>query len=152
MRDTVVGETMEVNVIDEKKNTGKITIDSGAAENVLLRHYLTGIPLEPCPGSQRGACFIAANGTRMENLGQKRVDFEAANGVKSKKMFQVIDSRKPLAFVSKRVDKGDRVVFAPDRSYIENVSSERKIDMQLTNGTYAIDVEFLTAGPFVRPQ
>ena len=30
--DIVVGETMEVNVIDDKKNTGKITIDSGAAE------------------------------------------------------------------------------------------------------------------------
>ena len=150
--DIVVGETMEVNVIDEKKNTGKITIDSGAAENVLLRDYLTGIPLQPCPGSQRGACFIAANGTRMENLGQKRVDFEAANGVKSKILFQVTDSRKPLASVSKIVDKGDRVVFAPDCSYIENVSSKRKIDMQLTNGTHAIDVEFLTTAPFVRPQ
>ena len=88
----------------------------------------------------------------MENLGQKRVDFEAANGVKSNILCQVTDSRKPPASVSTIVDKGDRVVFAPDRSCIENVSSERKIDMQLTNGTYAIDVEFLTTGPFVRPQ
>ena len=88
----------------------------------------------------------------MENLGQKRVDFEAANGVKSNILFQVTDSRKPLASVSKIVSNGNRVVFAPDRSYIENVSSGRKIDTQLTNGTYAIDVEFLATGPFVRPQ
>ena len=64
--DILVGDTMEVNVFDEKKNFGKITIDSGAAENVLPRDYLPGIPLQPSPGSQRGACFIAANGTRME--------------------------------------------------------------------------------------
>ena len=89
---------------------------------------------------------------RIENLGQKRVDFEAANGVQSNMLFQVKDSRKPLASVSKILAKGNRVVFAPDRSYIENVSSGRKIDMQLTNGTYAIDVEFLKTGPSVRPQ
>ena len=47
--------------------------------------------------------------------------------------------------MSKIVAKGNRVVFAPDRSYIENVSSGRKIDMQLTNGTYAIDVEWQRA-------
>ena len=35
-------------------------------------NYLPEIPLQPSLGSQRGACFIAANGTRMENLGQKR--------------------------------------------------------------------------------
>ena len=46
-------------------------------------HHGHRIPLQPSPRSQRGACFIAANGTWMENLGQKRVDFEAANGVKS---------------------------------------------------------------------
>ena len=103
---------MEVNVVDEKKNIGKITIDSGAAENVLPRNYLPEIPLQPSPGSQRGACFIAANGTRMENLGQKRVDFEATNGVKSNMLFQVTDSRKPLASVSKIVAKGNRVVRA----------------------------------------
>ena len=68
----MVSETMEVSVVDEKENIGKITIDSGAAENVLPRNYLPEIPLQPSPGSQRGACFIATNGTRMENLCQKR--------------------------------------------------------------------------------
>ena len=106
----MVSETMQINVVDEKKNIGEITIDSGAAENVLPRNYL-------------------------------RVDFEATNGVKSNILFQVTDSRKPLASVSKIVAKGNRVVFAPDRSYIENVHSGRRIDMQLVNGTYAIDVE-----------
>ena len=54
--------------------------------------------------------------------------------------------------MSKIVAKGTRVVFAPDRSYTEKVHSGRKTDMQLANETYAIDVEFLTSGPFVRPQ
>ena len=52
-RDIVVGETVEVNEVDEKKSLDKITIDSGAAENVLPRDYLPGIPVQPSPGSQR---------------------------------------------------------------------------------------------------
>ena len=83
----------------------------------------------------------------MENLGQKRIDFEA--GIKSKMLFQVTDPRMPLASVSKIVATGHRV---PDYSHIKNVRSGRKIDMHLTNGTYAIDTEFLTSGPFARPQ
>ena len=121
-----MSETMEVNVVDEKKNIGKNTIDSGAAENVLSRNYLP-----ENSSAQRGACFIAANGTRMENLGEKRVYFEATDGVKSNSLFQVV---------------------APNLSNIENVHSGRRIDMQLVNGRYAIDVEFLTSRPCVRPQ
>ena len=40
----MVAETTEVNVVDEKKNIGKITIDLGAVENVLRRNYLPEIP------------------------------------------------------------------------------------------------------------
>ena len=49
-----------------------------------------------------------------------------------------------MRLCSKIVAKGN--VFA-HRTYIEYVSSGRKIDMQLTSGTYAIDVEFFDNGP-----
>ena len=73
-------------MVDEKKNIGKITIDSGAAGNMLPRSYLPEIPLQASPRSQRGACFIAANGTGMKNL----ANFEATNGVKSNILCKVI--------------------------------------------------------------
>ena len=128
--DIVAREAMEINGVDDRTKVGRITIDSGAAENVLPRDYLPEVPLKPSPGSQRGACFIAANGSRMENLGQKKLDFVASGGVKSNILFQVTDARKPLASVSKIVAKGNRVVFAPDRSYIENLQSGKRIDME----------------------
>ena len=98
-----------------------------------------------------GAHFIAANGTRMKNVGQKKLDFVAKGGVKSNIVFQVTDARKPLASVSKIVAKGNRVVFTPDRSYIENLRTGKKIEMELSNGTYSIDVGFMTTAPFARP-
>ena len=121
--DKTADAATEINGLDGKSSTGKITIDSGAAENVLPRDYLPEVPLKPSLGSQRGACFIAANGSKMENLGQKRIDFMAKGGTKSNILFQVTDAKKPLASVSKIVAKGNRVVFAPDRSYIENIQS-----------------------------
>ena len=136
----------------EKKNFGKITIDSGAAENVLPREYLPGIPLQPSPGSQRGACFIAANGTRMENLGQKRDEFEAANGVKSNILFQVTDSRKPLASVSKIVAKDNGSCSRRTAATLRTSVQGRKIDMQLTKRDIRDRRGILGNGPFVRPQ
>ena len=48
---------MEINGVDDKMSVGKITIDSGAAENVPLRSYLPEVPVQPSPGSQRGISF-----------------------------------------------------------------------------------------------
>ena len=74
----------------------------------------------------------------MPNLGEKKVFFKTLDGV-----FQVTHARKPLASVSKMVKKGNRVIFAPSGSYIENIATKKRIDMQEVNGTYQIDVEYL---------
>ncbi len=38
------------------------------------------------------------------------------------------------------------VVFAPDRSYIENISSGQTIDLIKEHGTYHFEVEYLVEG------
>ena len=122
---------------------GKITVDSGAAESVLPADMLTEIKLQESEGSKNGVQYVAANGAIMPNLGEKRVRFKTQDGADSSILFQVTHARKPLASVSKIVKKGNRVVFEPEGSYIEHVSSGEKIPLQESGGTYHLDVEYL---------
>ena len=55
--------------------------------------------------------------------------FRTKVGKESNTPFQATHARKPLASASKIVQKGNMVVFAPDRSYIKNVSSGQTIDL-----------------------
>ena len=125
---------------------GRITIDSGAAESVLPRDMLHEIRLQESEGSKAGVQYVAANGGKMPNLGEKKVRFKTKNGMESNVVFQVTDARKPLASVSKIVKKGNRVIFSPTESYIENITSGKKIELNEVNGTYHMDVEFLAEG------
>ena len=59
--------------------------------------------------------------------------------------FSVTDCKKPLAAVSKIVDKGNRVVFDDDGeggSYIENKKTGEQIKLERERGTYVTVVEF----------
>ena len=80
----------------------------------------------------------------MPNLGEKKVFFRTKDGGTSSVVFQVTHARKPLASLSRIVQKGNRVVFGGDESYIENVGTGRRVPITFENGTYHMDVEFLT--------
>ena len=58
-------------------------------------------------------------------------------------MFHVTDVKKPLASVSKIVEKGSSVHFTPEGSFIEGPNGE-KIELQLEGGVYVMDVRYLT--------
>ena len=128
------------------RKLGRITIDSGAAESVIPPDMLQEVPTRPSPGSRAGAHYIAANGGRMPNLGEKHVKFRTGEGLSSSVLFQVTQTWKPFASVSKIVRKGDRVVFGTDRNYIENLQTGKQIELTEENGTYHLDVEFISPG------
>ena len=86
--------------------------------------------------------FLAANGQRMGDYGRTRIGF--VEGGKPKSMgFHVTDVKKPLAAVSRIVDKGNVVVFGPGPkgSYIENVATKERMPMFRERGTYHIEVD-----------
>ena len=77
----------------------------------------------------------------MENYGGTKVKFKS--GGKTKAMnFSVTDCKKPLAAVSKIVDKGNRVVFDKDESFIENKTTGERIILERERGTYVMVIEF----------
>lgn len=129
---------------------GKITIDSGAAESVMPTDMLEGVKLQESEGSRNGISYVAANGGKMPNLGEKKVHFKTRDGMDSSIVFQVTHARKPLASVSKIVRKGNRVVFSQAGSYIENLRTGQKIELEESGGAYHLDVNYVsTAGTTV---
>ena len=103
---------------------GKVTIDSGAAESVMPRDMLQHETLVEGAPKKSGVKYVAANGAKMDNNGEKRVRFkeEGLNGINSM-VFQVTDVGKPLASVSRILDKWNSVVFSrgPKGSYVVNI-------------------------------
>ena len=86
----------------------------------------------------------------MDNLGEKKVRFrrDGAPGVNSI-TFQVTGVGKPLASVSRILDKGNTVVFSRNDqgSYIFNEKTQHRIPIKEEKGTFVIDVEFLEPAP-----
>ena len=125
---------------------GKVTIDSGAAESVMPRGMLEGEPLVEGESKRLGVKYVAANEAKMDNCGQKRIRFkkEGLSGV-SDMLFQVTDVGKPLASVTRILDKGNTVVFSRNTggSYIMNNHSGKKIQLTEEKGTFFMDVEYL---------
>ena len=125
---------------------GKVTIDSGAAESVMPRGMLDGEPMVEGEAKRSGVRYVAANGAKMENYGEKRVRFrkEGLPGV-SNMLFQVTDVGKPVASVTRILDKGNTVVFSRSAggSFIVNDGSGRKIPLVEEKGTFVMEVEYL---------
>ena len=141
---------MDIGAVDRTESdairAGRITIDSGAAESVISPGMLKEIPIRESEGSRAGLCYVAANGGKMPNMGEKHVRFKTKEGLQSSVLFQVTHARKPLASVSRIVAKGNKVVFAPGQSFIENIKTGQRIELVEESGTYHMDVNFLTEG------
>ena len=103
-------------------------------------------PLREGAAKKSGVKYVAANGARMENLGEKRVRFKRegsheVNGI----TFQVTHVGKPLASVSRILDKGNRVVFSrgPGGSFIENETTGEWMPLKEERGTFVLEVDLL---------
>ena len=95
---------------------GRITFDSGAAESVLPRNMLPNEPIVEGEGKRRGVKYVAANGGKRENIGEKKVKFKRAGSKAVNSItFQVTDVSKPLDSVIRIVDKRERCDLQQER-------------------------------------
>ena len=131
-----VGETKEYELIE-------ITSDSGAAESVVPSAFLPQFPTRETDQSLNGEEFVAANGSIIENEGEKRCTVFTQDGVKRAMTFQVTGVHKALASVSRIVDGGARVVYDSEDcggSYIEYKNSKETIPLKRKHGVWVLEV------------
>ena len=104
----------------------EIVMDSGACEHVVDAAMTPGYCVEESPESKAGACFVAANGERMPNKGE--VKLQLKSGVHPiTSTFQVSTISKPLWSVGKICDSGYEVRFTKDGAHVLHPGSGKQV-------------------------
>ena len=83
-----------------------LTVDSGAADHVMPVGWLIMFIVLKSIGSIRGVHYVAADGTRIANVGQQLIRFMTIDGTWTEIMFQLAAIHKPLISVSKLNETG----------------------------------------------
>ena len=130
-----------------------LTVDSGAADHVMPIGWLVMFIVMASIGSKKGLHYVAADGTRIPNLGQQMIRFMTLDGTWCEWVFQVAGIHKPLVSVSKLIEAGYRVVFDEDNSYIIHKKSKQIIKMRKERGVFVVDAYVTrTNQSFIRPR
>jgi len=117
-----------------------VTIDSGAVDSVGPRTMATDIGIRDTPASRAGLKHRAANGTPIDNLGEKSIQGVTKQGNKVGMTFQIADVTKPLGAVRAMLAGGDKVVFETSNSYIQDTTRTIKTPIEERNGAYVFDI------------
>ena len=98
-------------------------VDSGATETVVSEEMLRTIETVEGDASRRKVEYEVANGEWIPNLGEKKFIASTESGMLRRMTAQVCGVSKPLLSVKRILQAGNRVVFDPAGSYIEDVES-----------------------------
>ena len=113
--------------MEKQCTSGRITVDTGAAESVWPEGLMLAVQTKPSVRSQTGVTCGAASWNRMPNLAEKKVHFKTKDGLNSSTTFQVPRSQsKETGCVSGQAKRTSRT------------STGKRIDRELHNG---MDVE-----------
>ena len=152
----VCGEELDVNMIKHRparavgsrrmKMARGMTVDSGAADNVMPRRMVRGKfnRVRPSAGSRRGVHYVAANNARIANQGECDFKFSTKEGQEESFTFQIAEVNKALCAVSYLVDTKHRVVFDQDEdgndiSMITNKKTGKQIRMVRARNVWSIE-------------
>jgi len=146
--DRMVGAVAEGD--GKKYRTIEAIVDSGAVDSVVPPGFFTD-RVTPSPMSRGGRTYRAANGSRIENLGQQRVDFTTAEGHKCGIALQVAKVEHPLISVAHLAAAGNTVELAEAGGRIVNKTTGREIHLLRRGGVYILQMRVPRASPFARP-
>ena len=114
-----------------------MVVDSGASVTVINSEMAQAVTAtEPKPHVK----YEVADGSLIENMGQKTFNAVTDCGVLHKMTAQVTDVKKALLSVGKLVKSGNRMVFDEGNCFIENKVTKQRIPMEENNGSYALEV------------
>ena len=113
-------------------------VDSGATETVVGRETLAWMPAEHGVPFKRGVKYGMADGSEIDNEGEKDFEGVTEEGILKAIKAQVCDVTQPLLSVKKVVAAGNRVVFEDGGSYIQNIKDGSRIWLTESQGMYTL--------------
>jgi hypothetical protein len=117
-----------------------VTIDSGAVDSVGPKTMANDIPIRDTPASRAGLKYRAANGTTIDNLGEKSTQGITKQGKKVGMTFQIADVTKLLGAVRAMLAAVNKVVFETGNSYIQDKTRTIKTPIEERNEAYVFDI------------
>ena len=119
----------------------EITVDSGAAENVMPEHMAPGTQTEYSEEQAAGVVYTAANGDTMPNRGKKGLHIITKEGQARKVNMQITDVSRALMSVAKVCDAGHTVLFTKKGGIITNEATGAETTFRRENNVYRMTVK-----------
>ena len=116
----------------------EMAVDSGATETVINEDMLKSIEIKAGDAQKRGVQYEVASGELIPNLGEKKFMGVSESGDARTITAQVCDVNKALLSVRKIVQAGNRVIFDPQGSYVEDIASGEKLQLREQGGMYML--------------
>ena len=116
----------------------EMAVDSGATETVVGTDMLTHIATTEGDACKRGVQYEVASGELIDNLGEKKFTGHSEGGHERGMTAQVCDVNKALLSVKRMVAAGNRVVFDPNGSYIEDTDTGERMQLKEKSGMYML--------------
>ena len=112
-------------------------VDSGPSVTVINHEMVKAVEAK---GARPNVKYEVADGSFIENMGQKTFSAVTECGVPRKMTAEVTDVSRALLSVAKIVKAGNRVVFDEMESYIESKKDGTRTPIVWCNGGYALKV------------
>ena len=113
-------------------------VDSGAGETVIEEDALGCVAVIEGKARRKGVKYEVADGTLIDNKGEKRFVAVTEEGQKKKLVAQVCGVNKSLLIVRKVTAAGDTVTFKKGYGWIEDDKTGEKIWMEERDGIYMV--------------
>jgi len=117
-----------------------VIVDSGAVDSVGPPTMAMDVKVRDTPASRAGLKYRAANGTAIDNQGEKVIQAITKQDKKIGMTFQIANVTKSLGSVRAMLDAGNRVIFQKGNSYIEDRSGTIKTPIEERNGAFVFDL------------
>ena len=128
----------EVNEVHPGWEKIRVQVDSGAIDTVAPKHVANAFELRETAMSRNNVGFVAANGSRICNYGERKVLGYTDNGEGVSMRMTCADVKKVLGSVHRMNRGGNVVVMDGERSYMQNKKTGRKTRIHYENGQYVL--------------
>ena len=116
----------------------RVQVDSGAIDTVAPRSVGKAFNLRETVMSKNNVGFVAANGSKISNFGERTVTGCTDDGEAVSKRMTCADVHKVLGSVHRMNRGGNMVVLDGDESYLENKHTRRRTKIHYEHGQYIL--------------
>ena len=128
-------ELMSVNNMDVYDEI-EASVDSGAGVTIMPSEMCTHIPIRETADSRAGTTYRAASGHPVPDMGSRTFDAQTSRSQSRRLTCKVGPVRKMLLSVNDMLSKGNRVIFDPQGSYVENITTGDWTPIEQKNGIF----------------